>query len=836
MSNIRIALAGNPNCGKTTLFNALTGSNQFVGNWPGVTVEKKEGKLKKHDGVIVTDLPGIYSLSPYTLEEVVARNYLITERPDVILNIIDGTNLERNLYLTTQLTELGIPVVIAINMMDIVKKNGDKINTAELSRQLGCKIVEISALKGTGIMEAAEAAIDAAKNTKTVPMHTFSGVVEHAIAHIEEAALHSLPESKQRWYAIKIFERDDKVLAELKIDPTTLGHIENDIKAAEKELDDDAESIITNERYVYISSIIKACYKKHGAGQLSTSDKIDKIVTNRWLGLPIFAVVMFLVYYISMVTVGSAATDWANDGLFGDGWHLFGIGTSAYEDADGEYADALNAVQAFVDVDPEAEDFDASAALDEIKNYVPETENATGTVTIEDEETLAQTDMTVYYSSIPDGADEETTIGVTYLEAVDYFTKHSAEEFAAPDPADFGVWVPGIPALIGSGLEAAGAADWLSGLILDGIVAGVGAVLGFVPQMLVLFFLLAFLEACGYMARIAFVLDRIFRKFGLSGKSFIPMLIGTGCGIPGIMASRTIENERDRRMTIMTTTFIPCGAKVPFIAMIAGAIFGGSPWISTSAYFVGMASIIVSGIILKKTKPFAGDPAPFVMELPAYHLPTLGNVLRSMWERGWSFIKKAGTIILLSTILVWFTTYFGFVDGTFRMLSEDEIDASILAAIGGAIAWIFKPLGWGTWQAAVASITGLVAKENIVGTMGILYGGSGNVYETLAGVFTGVTGYSFLVFNLLCAPCFAAMGAIKREMNNGKWTAFAITYQCVFAYCIALMVNQFGGLFTGHVNVVGLIFAVAILAFMVYMLVKPYKEATKLTANVKVSK
>ena len=836
MSNIRIALAGNPNCGKTTLFNALTGSNQFVGNWPGVTVEKKEGKLKKHDGVIVTDLPGIYSLSPYTLEEVVARNYLITERPDVILNIIDGTNLERNLYLTTQLTELGIPVVIAINMMDIVKKNGDKINTAELSRQLGCKIVEISALKSTGIMEAAEAAIDAAKNTKTVPMHTFSGVVEHAIAHIEEAALHSLPESKQRWYAIKIFERDDKVLAELKIDPTTLGHIENDIKAAEKELDDDAESIITNERYVYISSIIKACYKKHGAGQLSTSDKIDKIVTNRWLGLPIFAIVMFLVYYISMVTVGSAATDWANDGLFGDGWHLFGIGTSAYEDADGEYADALNAVQAFVDVDPEAEDFDASAALEEIKNYVPETENATGVVTIEDEETLAQTDMTVYYSSIPDGADEETTIGVTYLEAVDYFTKHSAEEFAAPDPADFGVWVPGIPALIGSGLEAAGAADWLSGLILDGIVAGVGAVLGFVPQMLVLFFLLAFLEACGYMARIAFVLDRIFRKFGLSGKSFIPMLIGTGCGIPGIMASRTIENERDRRMTIMTTTFIPCGAKVPFIAMIAGAIFGGSPWISTSAYFVGMASIIVSGIILKKTKPFAGDPAPFVMELPAYHLPTLGNVLRSMWERGWSFIKKAGTIILLSTILVWFTTYFGFVDGTFRMLSEDEIDASILAAIGGAIAWIFKPLGWGTWQASVASITGLVAKENIVGTMGILYGGSGNVYETLAGVFTGVTGYSFLVFNLLCAPCFAAMGAIKREMNNGKWTAFAITYQCVFAYCIALMVNQFGGLFTGHVNVVGLIFAVAILAFMVYMLVKPYKEATKLTANVKVSK
>jgi ferrous iron transport protein B len=836
MSNIRIALAGNPNCGKTTLFNALTGSNQFVGNWPGVTVEKKEGKLKKHEGVIVTDLPGIYSLSPYTLEEVVARNYLITERPDVILNIIDGTNLERNLYLTTQLTELGIPVVIAINMIDIVKKNGDKINTAELSRQLGCKIIEISALKGTGIMEAAEAAIDAAQNTKTVPMHNFSGVVEHAIAHIEEAALHSLPESKQRWYAIKIFERDDKVLEELKIDPAKLEHIEKDIKAAETELDDDAESIITNERYIYISSIIKACYKKHSAGQLTTSDKIDKIVTNRWLGLPIFAVIMFLVYYISMVTVGSAATDWANDGVFGDGWHLFGIGTSDYEEASEEYTDALNAIQAFVDVDPEAEDFDPSAALSEITSYVPESENATSIITVEDEETLAQTDMTVYYSSIPDGADEETTVGVTYLEALEYFTSNADAEFAAPDAADYGVWVPGIPTLIGNGLEAAGTADWLSGLILDGIVAGVGAVLGFVPQMLVLFFLLAFLEACGYMARIAFVLDRIFRKFGLSGKSFIPMLIGTGCGIPGIMASRTIENERDRRMTIMTTTFIPCGAKVPFIAMIAGAIFGGSAWVSTSAYFVGMASIIISGIILKKTKPFAGDPAPFVMELPAYHLPTLTNVLRSMWERGWSFIKKAGTIILLSTILVWFTTYFGFVDGSFRMLSEDEIDASILAIIGGAIAWIFKPLGWGTWQAAVASITGLVAKENIVGTMGILYGMSGNVYETLQGVFTGVTGYSFLVFNLLCAPCFAAMGAIKREMNNGKWTAFAITYQCVYAYAIALMVNQFGGLFTGNVNVIGLIFAVLVLAFIVYMLVKPYKEATKLTANVKVSK
>ena len=826
--DIRIALAGNPNCGKTTLFNALTGSNQFVGNWPGVTVEKKEGKLKKHEGVIVTDLPGIYSLSPYTLEEVVARNYLIDERPNVILNIIDGTNLERNLYLTTQLVELGIPVVIAINMMDIVRKRGDKINIAELSRELGCKIIEISALKEEGIMEAAEAAIDAAKNTKTIPQHSFSGPVEHTIAHIEEAALHDLPEERQRWYAIKIFERDDKAIAKLKLDKTTLDHIENDIKAVETELDDDSESIITNERYIYIASIIKACYKKKDAGKLSASDKIDRVVTNRWLGLPIFVVVMFLVYYISMMTVGSAATDWANDGLFGDGWHLLGIGSGAYEDADGEYGDALNAVNAFVEVDPEAEDFDAAAALDEMKAYAPESENATGTVTVEDEETLAESDMTVYYSSVPDGADEETTIGTSYLDAVSYFESNG---FDAPDPADYGVWVPGIPVLIGNGLEAANAPEWLSGLILDGIVAGVGAVLGFVPQMLVLFLLLAALEACGYMARIAFVLDRIFRKFGLSGKSFIPMLIGTGCGVPGIMASRTIENERDRRMTIMTTTFIPCGAKVPFISMIAGAIFGNSAWVATSAYFIGMAAIIISGIMLKKTKMFAGDPAPFVMELPPYHVPTLPNVLRSMWERGWSFIKKAGTIILLSTIFVWFTTYFGFTEDGFRMLSDDEISMSLLAAIGGAIAWIFKPLGWGNWQAAVASITGLVAKENIVGTLGILYGGGdGSVYQNIAAAFTGVTAYSFLVFNLLCAPCFAAIGAIKREMNSAKWTWFAIGYQCGFAYIIALMVNQFGGLFTGNVNVIGLIFAVAALAGIIYLLFRPYKEATKLTA------
>ncbi len=831
--NIRIALAGNPNCGKTTLFNALTGSNQFVGNWPGVTVEKKEGKLKKHDGVIITDLPGIYSLSPYTLEEVVARNYLIGERPDAILNIIDGTNLERNLYLTTQLTELGIPVVIAINMMDVVKKNGDKINVAELSRELGCKIVEISALKGDGVMEAAEAAIKAAQVGKTVPMHTFSGVVEHAIAHIEEAVLHSMPENEQRWYAIKIFERDSKIIEKLSIKADVMKHIEDDIKAAEAELDDDAESIITNERYIYIAQIIKGCYKKKNAGQLSTSDKIDRIVTNRWLGLPIFAVIMFLVYYISMVGVGSMATDWANDGLFGDGWHLFGIGSAQYEEVSGEFGDAAQVVNGYIEyaenegvdttavseaIDTESEDFDAAAAknaLDEFATEVKDIDEATYTVV--DEETMADEEVTSSYKDL--------------LAAIKTYEDYDCTE---PDPADYGVWVPGIPVLVESALEKTNCAEWLSGLILDGIVAGVGAVLGFVPQMLVLFLLLAFLEACGYMARIAFVLDRIFRKFGLSGKSFIPMLIGTGCGVPGVMASRTIENDRDRKMTIMTTTFIPCGAKVPFIAMIAGAIFSGSAWVATSAYFIGMAAIVISGIMLKKTKMFAGDPAPFVMELPAYHMPTLLNVLRSMWERGWSFIKKAGTIILLSTIFVWFTSYFGFADGKFGMLSEDQLDKSILASIGGAIAWIFKPLGWGTWQATVASITGLVAKENIVGTMGILYGGGdSSVYANLAQAFNGITGYSFLVFNLLCAPCFAAIGAIKREMNNAKWTWFAIGYQCLFAYAISLVVNQIGGLFTGSANVLGVIVALAIIAGIVYMLFKPYKEAETLTTNVK---
>ena len=827
---IKIALAGNPNSGKTTLFNALTGSNQFVGNWPGVTVEKKEGKLKKHDDVTIMDLPGIYSLSPYTLEEVVARNYLIDQRPDAILNIIDGTNLERNLYLTTQLTELGIPVVIAINMMDIVKKNGDQINVPELSRQLGCQIVEISALKGTGVMEAAEAAITAAKSAKTVPMHTFSGPVEHAIAHIEEAAVHSMPEEQQRWYAIKIFERDDKVLAKLSIPAETMTHIETDIKAAEKELDDDAESIITNERYVYIAEVIKSCYKKKNKGELSASDKIDRIVTNRWLGLPIFAIVMFLVYWIAMVGVGAPATDWANDGVFGDGWHLFGIGSSAYNDTNDEYTAAVEAVDAFLgtEIDAEADDFDANALLAEMKDF--QATGKTATVDVEDEETLAMNTMTAYYDTLPEGADKmDDVVQMTYVDAVDYLSENG---FDAPDPADFGVWVPGIPALIGSGLEAAGASEWLSGLILDGIVAGVGAVLGFVPQMLVLFLMLAFLEACGYMARIAFVLDRIFRKFGLSGKSFIPMLIGTGCGIPGVMASRTIENERDRRMTIMTTTFIPCGAKVPFIAMIAGALFGGSAWVSTSAYFIGMAAIIVSGIILKKTKMFAGDPAPFVMELPAYHWPTLGNVLRSMWERGWSFIKKAGTIILLSTIFVWFTSRFGWLDGSFGMLEENQIGSSILAKIGNAIAWIFAPLGWGNWQAAVASITGLVAKENIVATLGSLFsGGEGTVYDAIAAAFNGISGYSFLVFNLLCAPCFAAIGAIKREMNNRKWTWFAIGYQCGFAYLIALMINQFGGWFIGAGSIIGTIVAVIVLAGLLYMLFRPYKDATKLSVK-----
>ena len=721
---IKIALAGNPNSGKTTLFNALTGSNQFVGNWPGVTVEKKEGKLKKHNDVVIMDLPGIYSLSPYTLEEVVARNYLITERPDAILNIIDGTNLERNLYLTTQLTELGIPVVVALNMMDVVNKNGDKINTEELSRQLGCKVIEISALKGDGVMKAAEAAVAAAGGEKTVPQHTFSVAVEHAIAHIEECIVHDLPEEQQRWYAIKIFERDDKVIEQMNIPAEKLAHVEGDIKAAEAELDDDSESIITNERYLWIASIIKGCLKKSKEGALTSSDKIDKIVTNRFLALPIFALVMFIVYYVSISTVGTAATDWVNDNLFDEGFEIFGVA------------------------------------------------------------------------------------------------------------------VPGIPTLAESGLDALGCADWLKGLVVNGIIGGVGAVLGFLPQMLVLFFFLAFLEGCGYMARVAFIMDRIFRKFGLSGKSFIPMLIGAGCGVPAVMASRTIENERDRRMTIMTTTFIPCGAKLPIIALIAGALFGGAPWVAPSAYFIGVAAIIVSGIMLKKTKMFAGDPAPFVMELPAYHLPTIGSILHSMWERGWSFIKKAGTVILLSAIVLWFLQGFGFTDGGFGMV--DDLNDSVLANIGGAIAWIFNPLGWGDWKAAVATVTGLIAKENVVGTFGVLYG-VGEVAEdgveiwgSMQQNFNALSGFSFLIFNLLCAPCFAAIGAIKREMNSAKWTWFAIGYQCGFAYAVSLVVYQIGSAVQGNINPIGLAAAVVLLAFFGFMLFRPYKESSKLTRKVKI--
>ena len=802
---LRIALAGNPNSGKTTLFNALTGSNQFVGNWPGVTVEKKEGKLKKQEGVVVTDLPGIYSLSPYTLEEVVARNYLINERPDAILNIIDGTNLERNLYLTTQLTELGIPVVVAINMMDVVRKNGDKINTEELSRALGCKIVEISALKGEGINEAAQAAVDAAKNGKTVPMHTFSGPVEHAIAHIEEAAVHDMPEEQQRWYAIKIFERDDKVLQQLQLDSAVLAHIEKDIKTVEEEMDDDAESIITNDRYVYIGEIIKGCYKKKSAGKLSTSDKIDKVVTNRFLALPIFAVVMFLVYYISVSTVGSIATDWANDGVFGDGWHLFGIGTSQYEEAINTYAKDNVWTDEMIAAVNAAEERGVVGAED-IKSAI-------------EEEDFSAFDEA--YGSFADSlAKEGYDISGIYEAAL------GGEAEGVPDTSEYGVWVPGIPVLVESGLDSINSPEWLSSLLLDGIVGGVGAVLGFVPQMLVLFILLAFLEACGYMARIAFVLDRVFRKFGLSGKSFIPMLIGTGCGVPGIMASRTIENERDRRMTIMTTTFIPCGAKLPIIALIASALFGGAWWVAPSAYFVGIAAIIISGIMLKKTRMFAGDPAPFVMELPAYHWPTVGNVLRSMWERAWSFIKKAGTIILLASIVIWAGSCFGRVDGAFTFSTEMELENSILGMVGGALCWIFKPLGFGNIKATVATIMGLVAKEEVVGVFGVLD------FEGM----TKLAAYSFLVFNLLCAPCFAAIGAIKREMNSAKWTWFAIGYQCLFAYAVSLMIYQIGSIFAGGMNFIGLIAALAVLAAMLYMLFKPYKEATKLTKNVDTAK
>ena len=795
---LKIALAGNPNCGKTTLFNALTGSNQFVGNWPGVTVEKKEGKLKGHKNVIVMDLPGIYSLSPYTLEEVVARNYLIGERPDAILNIIDGTNLERNLYLTTQLVELGIPVVIAVNMMDVVKKNGDKIDIKELSRELGCEVYEISALKGTGIMDAANAAVAACTSTKTVPQHTFAGPVEHALAHIEEAVVHNMPEEQQRWYAIKVFERDDKVLAQLNIPKAVLDHVENDIQAAETELDDDAESIITNERYVYIASILKGCYKKKQTSGMTVSDKIDRVVTNRFAALPIFAAVMVLVYFISVTTVGGWVTDWTNDGLFGDGFHLFGMGTSEYEDAINEYAEEnvwtdemISTVQDAVD----AGVIGADALLADIED---------GDFATFDED----------YGSYADSLAEA---------GYDISAIYDAGMEDAPDTSEFGTWVPGIPVLAENALNAVGCADWLQGLILDGIIGGVGAVLGFVPQMLVLFIFLGFLEACGYMARVAFVMDRIFRRFGLSGKSFIPLLLGSGCGVPGIMASRTIENERDRRMTVMVTTFIPCGAKMPIIALIAAALFGGAWWVAPSAYFLGIAAIIISGIMLKKTKMFSGDPAPFVMELPAYHWPTVSNVLRSMWERGWSFIKRAGTIILLSSIIIWAGSSFGVVDGAFLFDPEMDLGDSILGIIGGAICWIFSPLGFGNIKATVATIMGLVAKEEVVGVFGVLD------FEGL----TPLAGYAFLAFNLLCAPCFAAMGAIRREMNSAKWFWFAVGYQCGFAYIVSLIIYQLGLLFSGSVNVIGLIFAVLFIVLIVMQLVRPYKEANTLRTNTK---
>ena len=793
--SVKIALAGNPNCGKTTLFNALTGSNQFVGNWPGVTVEKKEGKLKGHKDVIIMDLPGIYSLSPYTLEEVVARNYLINERPDAIINIVDGTNIERNLYLSTQIMELGIPVIMAINMMDLVEKSGDKIHIDKLKKKLGCEVVEVSALKGTGIQKAAEKAVTLAESKKNVtPVHEFQEDVEAAIHAVEERLGSSVPESQKRFFAIKLLEKDDKIIEQM----TNVPDVSREIKALEDKFDDDTESIITNERYVYISSIIGVCCTKNKTKKLTTSDKIDRVVTNRWLALPIFAVVMWLVYYVSVTTVGGWATDWANDGVFGDGWHLFGIGTSSYEDAAADYSRA-----------------------DQIVAAVDEDGNVTSVDIVDDEDKVIET-VKISDSVV---ADAEKVV-----------------EAGEPDPAEYGVWVPGVPVIIESGLDAIGCAGWLKGLILDGIVAGVGAVLGFVPQMLVLFIFLAFLEACGYMARVAFIMDRIFRKFGLSGKSFIPMLIGTGCGVPGIMASRTIENDRDRKMTIMTTTFIPCGAKLPIIALIAGALFNGASWVAPSAYFVGIAAIICSGIILKKTKLFAGDPAPFVMELPAYHMPTVSNVLRSMWERAWSFIKKAGTIILLSTIVLWFLMNFGWVDGSFGMLEAEQLNDSILSKIGSFIAPIFTPLGWGDWKMAVAAVTGLIAKENVVGTFGVLFGFAevaedGNeVWGQLAGSMTQIAAYSFLVFNLLCAPCFAAMGAIKREMNNTRWFWTAIGYQCGLAYVVSLCIYQLGTLFTGGGFGIGTVVAILLVIGFIYLLVRPYKESTTLNVGVKATK
>lgn len=825
--NIKIALAGNPNCGKTTLFNALTGSNQFVGNWPGVTVEKKEGKVKKYDDVIITDLPGIYSLSPYTPEEVIARNYLINENPNVILNIVDATNLERNLYLTTQLIEIGIPVVIALNMMDVVRKSGEEINTQELSKRLGCKIVEISALKEEGITEAVEEAIRAVNNEKNTSTCDFSKIIEKSIKSIEEVISDYIVD-KRRWYAIKVFERDEKVLSELLLSEDAKSNIEENIKSVENELDDDSDSIIVNQRYMYIAELLKGCYIKKQLGKMSTSDKIDSIVTNRYLALPIFAVIMFVVYFISVTTIGAWVTDWTNDGLFGDGFHLIGVGAGEYEESLDEYDANFEIINGFISyeqdmgkdtqilekiIDSELDTFNAGnakTALNEFANNFSDSQSIE--YIVYDEEAMTPEKITA--------TKEDLIFAIDVL--------YNNYQFIEPNPVDYGVWVPGVPVLIEKGLNAINCWDWLKSLILDGVIAGVGAVLGFVPQIFVLFIFLAFLESCGYMARIAFVLDKIFRKFGLSGKSFIPMLIGTGCGIPGIMASRTIENESDRKMTIITTTFIPCSAKLPVIAMIAGAIFGGAWWVAPSAYFLGMIAIIVSGIILKKTTAFASEVAPFVMELPAYHLPTCKNILYSMWERGWSFVKKALTIILLSTIVIWFTTYFGFIDGGFRMLSDTEMDYSVLAYLGKGLSWIFAPLGFGTWQATVATITGLTAKENIVGSLGIFFGGTGTVYGNLLNTFTMVSGYSFLIFNLLCAPCMGAIGAIRREMNNAKWTLFAVSYQCGFAYVIALIFNQFGNLFTGNLNgalnIISFIFANILLIGLIYMIIKPGKK------------
>ena len=802
--SIKIALAGNPNCGKTTLFNALTGSNQYVGNWPGVTVEKKEGKLKSNKDVIIMDLPGIYSLSPYTLEEVVARNYLITERPDAILNIIDGTNLERNLYLTTQLTELGIPVVIAINMLDVLEKKGDIINIQELSKKIGCPVYEISALKGKGIQEAADAVVKFAKENKKFEVaHVFAKNVEDILENIAEKLPKDIPEEQKRFYAIKLFERDSKILETREDFPD----IESIIANAENEFDDDSESIITNERYTYISSIIKGCYKKKSKEKLSTSDKIDRIVTNRWLALPIFAIIMIIVYYVSVTSVGSLVTDFTNDQLFGeDGWYLFGIGRSDYDAATDKFVEE-NIFNHKTEMEAELQ-----KAVDE---HIKGSEEILAAV--QDEDFGAFEESMESYSA----ALEEAGISID-----DYYNDDIMEN--APDKADYGVYIPGITTLVSNGLEAINCVDWLSALIVNGIVGGVGAVLGFVPQMLVLFIFLAFLEYCGYMARIAFIMDRIFRKFGLSGKSFIPILIGTGCGVPGIMASRTIENDRDRKMTIMTTTFIPCGAKLPIIAMIATALFDGAWWVAPSAYFLGIAAIIISGIILKKTKMFAGDPAPFVMELPAYHLPTVGSILRSMWERGWSFIKRAGTIILLASIIIWAGSSFGMVDGSFGFSTEMELNDSVLGMIGNAICWIFAPLGFGEATATIATIMGLVAKEEVVGVFGVLD------FEGLG----ALAGYAFLAFNLLCAPCFAAIGAIKREMNSAKWTWFAIGYQCTFAYATALVIYQLGMLFSGHFDVftiIGSIVAFAIIAFVIYLLVRPYKESTKFTQKVKIN-